>query len=84
MTLRCSGSGCPKRRTVSKTVSKKTKSLKLDVRFKHQLKRSASITLTITHGDDIGTVRQLVVGNRKLEDRTLCLTPGEKHARKCS
>ena len=84
VTLRCSGSGCPKRRTVSKTVTKKTKSLKLDVRFKHRLKRSASITLTITHGYDTGTVRQLVVGNRKLEDRTLCLTPGETRPRKCS
>jgi putative metal-binding protein len=83
VTLRCSGAGCPTRRTVSKTVRKDTKSLKLGVRFKHQLKRSASITLTITHGDDIGTVRRLVVGNRKLEDRTLCLTPGENRARKC-
>ena len=83
VTLRCAGSGCPSRRTVSKTVSKKTKSLKLGVRFKHQLKRSASITLTITHGDDIGTVRRLTVGDRKLEDRTLCLTPGETRAKKC-
>jgi hypothetical protein len=79
----CSGRGCPRRKSQTKTVKRATARLRFDIRFNRKLHRSARVSLTVTRPGHIGIVRQIVVGRRGVRESTLCLWPGERKPRKC-
>jgi hypothetical protein len=81
--LVCAGRGCPKRKTQTKNVKRATQKLRFDLRFNKRLRRSSKLTLTVTRPGYIGVVRVIKVGRRQVDDRTLCLWPDARTAKRC-
>jgi hypothetical protein len=83
VTMRCSGGGCPKRKTASVTATRNMSVLKINVRFKKMLRRGARVSVTISAPQQIGTVRTITIAKRRKTDRTECLWPNETRPRRC-
>jgi hypothetical protein len=83
VTLTCSGRGCPARHRFVVHVKRHKAKLAFHIKFKRKLKVKARITLSITHPNEIGAVRQITVRRRSVSDRSLCQWPNERKPRSC-
>jgi hypothetical protein len=58
--------------------------LSFKARFKKRLPPHTRIELRITAPNQIGLLRLLTVERRKVDDRTLCVPPGQTRGRRCT
>jgi hypothetical protein len=83
VTAKCRGRACPVRKIVRR-LPKPTRLLSFKARFKKRLPPHTRIELRITAPNQIGLLRVLTVERRKVDDRTLCVPPGQTRGRRCT